>query len=37
MRQHYPDDGPMRLTARYAERWLAVLREHIRVRRRARG
>jgi hypothetical protein len=36
MRQHFPDDGPVRLAARYAERWLAVLREYAGVRRRAK-
>lgn len=35
MRQRYPEDSPVRLTARYAERWLAVLSEYVRVRRRS--
>lgn len=34
MRQHYPDDSPVRLAARYAERWLAVLREYAALRGR---
>lgn len=37
MRQHFPNDSPARLAARYPERWLAVLREFAAVRRRSQG
>ena len=36
MRQQHAGDSPVRLAARYPERWLAVLREFADVRRHAK-